>query len=150
MEENNFVHPFLFRKEIERAINIKGVSWVLAMFEKAVENCATSNEEFFKQLNTAQFFSKKSKNRKFVNNFKDKIVISQVLDYYGVDNDGKKCICPFHKDTDPSLSFNDEKGLWKCFGCGLSGNIFHLIGLLENKQQKTHQNALKCKFEASG
>lgn len=31
-------------------------------------------------------------------------------------------LCPFHPDTVPSLSFNEEKGLWYCFGCNRGGN----------------------------
>lgn len=27
-------------------------------------------------------------------------------------------LCPFHNDTTPSLSVNQAKGIWKCFGCG--------------------------------
>lgn len=64
-------------------------------------------------------------------NIKGKLTISKVLKDYGVEFKGKKAKCPFHDDKDPSLSFDDEKGLWKCFGCGVSGDIFHLIGMLE-------------------
>lgn len=31
--------------------------------------------------------------------------------------------CPFHEDATPSLSVNQAKGLWHCFGCGASGNV---------------------------
>ncbi|CAB1062710.1 DNA primase (EC, partial [Olavius sp. associated proteobacterium Delta 1] len=27
-------------------------------------------------------------------------------------------LCPFHDDTNPSLSVNPNKNLWQCFGCG--------------------------------
>ena len=33
------------------------------------------------------------------------------------------CVCPFHGDSDPSLVVNDEKGIWKCFGCGVGGDV---------------------------
>ena len=33
-------------------------------------------------------------------------------------------VCPFHDDHDPSLSVNLQTGLFKCFGCGVSGDIF--------------------------
>lgn len=35
-----------------------------------------------------------------------------------------KAICPFHLDTDPSLSINRETGQHYCFGCKASGDIF--------------------------
>ena len=31
-------------------------------------------------------------------------------------------LCPFHDDTNPSLSVNMENGLWHCHACGKSGN----------------------------
>lgn len=40
-------------------------------------------------------------------------------------------ICPFHPDTKPSLSFDPERGLFYCFGCGKSGNLIHLISEIE-------------------
>jgi len=42
------------------------------------------------------------------------------------------CICPFHKDTKPSLSIDVDKNLWRCFGCDKSGDIFSYIQESEN------------------
>jgi len=36
-------------------------------------------------------------------------------------------ICPFHEEKQPSFSLNVERGVFYCFGCGESGNIYHLI-----------------------
>jgi DNA primase len=36
-------------------------------------------------------------------------------------------VCPFHGDTDPSLSIDLSSGLWNCFGCNRGGNAFHLL-----------------------
>jgi len=36
-------------------------------------------------------------------------------------------ICPFHEDTNPSLSVDASKGLYHCFGCGESGDVFDLV-----------------------
>jgi len=35
--------------------------------------------------------------------------------------------CPWHDDKDPSLSVDGEKGLYNCFGCGESGDVFSLV-----------------------
>ncbi|MFT4301434.1 MAG: DNA primase [Desulfovibrio sp.] len=32
--------------------------------------------------------------------------------------------CPFHQETKPSFSVNEEQGLFYCFGCHASGDIF--------------------------
>jgi DNA primase len=33
-------------------------------------------------------------------------------------------LCPFHDDKNPSLSVNLDSGLFRCFGCGKSGDAF--------------------------
>lgn len=57
--------------------------------------------------------------------------MSEILKYYKIKIKGKMALCPFHNDTDPSLSFNDEKGLWKCFGCGAKGNVWTFVRKME-------------------
>jgi len=39
-------------------------------------------------------------------------------------------LCPFHKEKTPSLRIYTINGVYmfKCFGCGKSGDIFNLIG----------------------
>lgn len=36
--------------------------------------------------------------------------------------------CPFHQETKPSFSVNEEQGLFYCFGCHASGDIFDFYG----------------------
>lgn len=36
---------------------------------------------------------------------------------------GQTALCPFHKDTKPSLHITDSKGFIKCFACGGGGDI---------------------------
>jgi DNA primase len=38
--------------------------------------------------------------------------------------------CPFHEDTNPSLSVNPETNLWQCFGCGMGGDVIRFIETL--------------------
>ncbi|MEO0291390.1 MAG: DNA primase [candidate division WOR-3 bacterium] len=53
--------------------------------------------------------------------------------YLDLKKSGKnyQSLCPFHPDTKPSLSFDPERGLFYCFGCGKSGNLVHLISEIE-------------------
>jgi putative DNA primase/helicase len=38
--------------------------------------------------------------------------------------DEVQVLCPFHEDRNPSLSINLKTGLYNCFGCGASGDVF--------------------------
>lgn len=39
-------------------------------------------------------------------------------------NGNHLALCPFHEDSDPSLSVNLQTGLYLCFGCQAKGNVF--------------------------
>lgn len=41
-------------------------------------------------------------------------------------------ICPFHADTNASLSVNDDKGVFKCFACGAGGDQVTFIEKTRN------------------
>ena len=38
-----------------------------------------------------------------------------------------KCINPHHNDENPSLSFNPAKNIFKCFSCGIGGDVIKLV-----------------------
>ena len=54
----------------------------------------------------------------------------KVFDKYKIKYKGHMALCPFHNDTNLSLSFSNDKGLWKCFGCKSQGNVLTLIKML--------------------
>ena len=43
-----------------------------------------------------------------------------------------KGLCPFHAEKTPSFNVRRELGLWKCFGCGASGDVFDFVMRREN------------------
>lgn len=47
-----------------------------------------------------------------------------------------KCICPFHRDHNPSLSFNMEKGVYFCHVCGAKGNMTSFLAEVTGKDKK--------------
>ncbi|MEL7513710.1 MAG: CHC2 zinc finger domain-containing protein [Pseudomonadota bacterium] len=54
-----------------------------------------------------------------------------------------KIHCPFHDDQTPSCSINQEKGIFKCFGCPVSGNVLDFIALQEGiTENHAYQAAL--------
>lgn len=50
-----------------------------------------------------------------------------------------KGLCPFHNEKSPSFSVSGAKGLYKCFGCGRSGNA---ITFLMEHERKTYMEAV--------
>ncbi len=47
-----------------------------------------------------------------------------------------KCLCPFHADNHPSLSFCVSKNTYRCFVCGASGGTIDLVMRYLNKDFK--------------
>ncbi len=41
-------------------------------------------------------------------------------------------LCPFHQEDTPSFSVNQEKQIFKCFGCGKGGNVIGFIQEVEH------------------
>lgn len=68
-----------------------------------------------------------------------KLKITEVAKYYGLKVRRNKCICPFHKDTDPSLSLNDDKNVFYCFGCKATGDIIEFIRRMEDGQKTSRE-----------
>ena len=38
-----------------------------------------------------------------------------------------KANCPFHEERTPSFYVVPDKGFYKCFGCGKSGDVFSFV-----------------------
>jgi DNA primase len=53
-------------------------------------------------------------------------IISEVVD---LNKSGAnfKGLCPFHNEKTPSFMVSQEKGIYKCFGCGASGNAISFM-----------------------
>lgn len=63
---------------------------------------------------------------------KDRLNIVDVVRRYVADlkRNGPRWVapCPFHQETKPSFSVNEELGTFHCFGCQASGDIFEFYG----------------------
>jgi DNA primase len=40
-------------------------------------------------------------------------------------------LCPFHDDTNPSLSINPDENLFQCFGCEAAGDVIRFVELFD-------------------
>ena len=56
-------------------------------------------------------------------------IVKVVSSYLNVTKKGKNyvAVCPFHDDTNPSLSINPEKQIFKCFVCGTGGSAISFV-----------------------
>ena len=62
---------------------------------------------------------------------KDSVDIVDVAKHYGISvNRYKKVLCPFHNDTNPSMSFKRQG--FRCFACGVHGDVIDFVGQMEN------------------
>lgn len=56
-------------------------------------------------------------------------IVSIISSRIKIDKKGKDYvgICPFHDDTNPSLSVSPDKNIYKCFSCGAGGNVINFV-----------------------
>ena len=61
-------------------------------------------------------------------------IVDVVRNYVNLEKKGKNYfgICPFHDDHTPSMSVSEEKQIFTCFVCGVSGNVFSFVKNYEN------------------
>jgi hypothetical protein len=62
--------------------------------------------------------------------------IEGVAERLGLSVKHHKCLCPFHDDSHPSLSFRVSKNTYRCFVCGASGGTIDLVMQHLNKDFK--------------
>ena len=81
------------------------------------------------------------------------VSFKQVLDFYGVEYKEKgadqiQCYCPLPSGHDgerrsPSFSVNKTKGIFQCFGCKAKGNIIDFVTLMDNRDVRDGNDALR-------
>ena len=56
-------------------------------------------------------------------------IVDVISSYLPLAKKGKNYfgVCPFHDDTNPSMSVSKDKQIYKCFSCGASGNVITFI-----------------------
>ncbi len=56
-------------------------------------------------------------------------VVNVVSDYITLEKKGNNYVglCPFHSDSNPSMSVSDSKRIFKCFSCGAGGGAINFV-----------------------
>ena len=69
-------------------------------------------------------------------------IVSVIGEYVQLRKAGNNHIglCPFHAEKTPSFSVNEQKQMFKCFGCGIGGNVYTF---LMNHNNLTFPEAVK-------
>lgn len=72
-----------------------------------------------------------------------------VSEYVELEKKGKNYVglCPFHADSNPSMTVSEEKGIYKCFSCGAGGNA---VKFVQDFEQISFQEALQKVAAKSG
>jgi DNA primase len=81
---------------------------------------------------------------------KEKLDIVEALrGYISLSPAGKnfKARCPFHEEKTPSFIVSPDRGLWRCFGCNVGGDIISFVMRYENIE---FFDALKLLAEKAG
>ena len=60
-------------------------------------------------------------------------IVNTISNYVQLKKRGRNFfgICPFHDEKTPSFSVNQEKQIYKCFGCGVGGGSINFIMEIE-------------------
>lgn len=70
-----------------------------------------------------------------INDIRNRVDIVEVVSQYvPLTKKGKNFVgvCPFHDDTNPSMSVSSDKQIFHCFSCGAGGNAFTFVQKIEN------------------
>lgn len=61
-------------------------------------------------------------------------IVDVVSDYVQLKKRGSNFIglCPFHKEKTPSFNVNPAREIYKCFGCGVGGDVFNFVTEVES------------------
>lgn len=61
-------------------------------------------------------------------------IVDVISEYVPLKRAGRNYLglCPFHGEKTPSFSVNPERQIFKCFGCGVGGNVVTFVQNIEN------------------
>jgi len=73
-------------------------------------------------------------------------IVGQSVQLRAAGNDRWKACCPFHDEKTPSFYVSREKGFYKCFGCGKSGDVFRFLMETENMTFPEARKSLAARY----
>ena len=75
-------------------------------------------------------------------------IVDVISEYIPLSKNGKNYVgvCPFHDDSNPSMFVSPDKQIFKCFACGVGGNVFNFVMNYEHLSFKETLKLLGDKF----
>ncbi|MDP8204917.1 MAG: CHC2 zinc finger domain-containing protein [Candidatus Tenebribacter mawsonii] len=70
---------------------------------------------------------------KHLDKIKQEINIIDLANHFSISVKNNKAICPFHEDTNASLTFYPKTDSFHCFGCSASGSVIDLTMRMQHK-----------------
>ena len=72
-----------------------------------------------------------------INELKERVKIKDLFEHFGIKlvnagNKRHKCLCPFHKENNPSCTIYEETNSFNCFGCNTGGDIIEFTMLIKD------------------
>ncbi|GAB6180104.1 DNA primase [Desulfotomaculum defluvii] len=60
-------------------------------------------------------------------------IVEVISRYINLEKRGKNylALCPFHQEKTPSFNINQERQIFHCFGCGVGGDVFKFLMMVE-------------------
>lgn len=74
-------------------------------------------------------------NNEDINRVRQSANITEVISQYlPIEKKGRNfvALCPFHEDSNPSMTISEDKQIYKCFVCGAGGNVFTFVSKFTN------------------
>lgn len=127
----------LFKIELLSCLKEYGIEFIMESLYEAIEKSGRDTEKFLREFNWKQLEKDmKIKIDPFATELKKQIPITSIAKKFGIKvNKRGMAICPFHKDTTPSLSLSDSLGIFNCFGCGAKGDLIKFYMRLKNEKE---------------
>lgn len=76
-------------------------------------------------------------------------IVELISEYVKLSRSGRnfKALCPFHSEKTPSFMVSPELGIFKCFGCGVGGDVYRF---LQEYEKIEFPQALKILADRAG
>src|SRR5699024_11488126 len=75
-------------------------------------------------------------------------IVEVVEDYVKLKRSGSgwKGLCPFHDERTASFHVTPNLGIYKCFGCGASGDVFNFVMEIDRKSIRLYSSHVSLSY----